>query len=206
MTDTKKLLELRKRLKRRKPVFIRQDAHKHKRLKKKWRNPRGLHSKMRLKLRGHRKSVSPGYKSPKDVKDYDISGIKTRLVSSAKELLNIGKEDTIIIRGGVGLKKKIEIVRQAQKLSIKIHNIKDPDKFLKENEERLQKQKDEKEKLKQEKQKKLKKREEKAKEKIKEKEEKEKKEEKTPEDLVEKVKKEEEEKKRELDKVLTKKN
>ena len=47
MAETKKLLELRKKIKGKKPNFIRQDAHKHKRLARKWRKPKGIQSKMR---------------------------------------------------------------------------------------------------------------------------------------------------------------
>ena len=49
MNDIQRLLELRKRIKRKKPEFIRQDAHKKKSLESKWRKPKGLHSKMREK-------------------------------------------------------------------------------------------------------------------------------------------------------------
>jgi len=206
MTDTKKLLELRNKIKKKKPLFIRQDAHKHKRLGRKWRKPKGIQSKMRLRRRGYRKSVSVGYRSPENVRYFDKSEFKKCLISSLKDLKTIdGKKQGIIIASYVGLKKKIDIIKEAQKLSIRILNIKDPNQFLKNIEDKLKKQKEEKQKLKQEKQKKLKKREEKAKEKVKEKEEKEKKGKEKSEDLAEKIKKEEEEKKKEKDKVLTKK-
>ena len=62
MMSIKELLELRKQIKNKKPDFIRQDAHKKKKLGKKWRKARGLHSKIRLKLRGRGKFVSNGYR------------------------------------------------------------------------------------------------------------------------------------------------
>lgn len=203
MTETKKLLDLRKKIKGKKPYFIRQDAHKHKRLGKKWRKPKGIQSKMRLKLRGYRKSVSKGYKSPKEIRYCDKLGFEKKLISSIKDLKTIdSKIQGIIIAGNIGLKKRIDIIKEARKQSIKILNIKDPNQFLKDIEEKIKKQKEEKQKLNQEKQKKLKKREEKAKEKSKEEE---KKTEEKPDELAEKIKKEEEEKKKEKDKVLTKK-
>ena len=54
-------------MKKKKPKFIRQDAHKKGRLAKKWRKPKGLQSKMRLCKKGYRKRISKGYKSPKEV-------------------------------------------------------------------------------------------------------------------------------------------
>lgn len=207
MADIKQLLEVRKKIKRRKPFFIRQDAEKFKRIGFTWRKPKGLHSKMRLKYRGFRKSISVGYKSPLAVKHFDKSGLLPKLVASVQELLKINnKSEGIIVSGKVGLRKRLEIIKEAQKLSIKILNIKDPAQFLKVCEDNLKERKEEKQKSDQEKKKKLKIREEKAKEKQKEKKE----QEKTstvekPEDLAEKIQKEEEEKKKEMDKLLTKK-
>ena len=56
--EKKDLLEFRKKIKAKKPNFIRQDAHKKGEIKKKWRRPKGLQSKMRLHKRGYRKSPS----------------------------------------------------------------------------------------------------------------------------------------------------
>ena len=39
------LLKLRKRIKKKKPRFVRQDSHKKPKLKKKWKKPKGLQSK-----------------------------------------------------------------------------------------------------------------------------------------------------------------
>ena len=64
------LLQLRKRIKAKKPNFVRQDSHKQKEVKKKWRKPKGMQSKMRLKKKGYRKSVSIGYGSPKKVNGF----------------------------------------------------------------------------------------------------------------------------------------
>jgi len=64
----KKLLELRKKIKQRKPEFIRQDAHKKAKLKRKWVRPRGIDSKIRLGLKGYGKKPSTGWSSPKGTK------------------------------------------------------------------------------------------------------------------------------------------
>lgn len=183
--------------KKKKPNFIRQDSHKKSRLEKKWRTPRGLHSKIRIGKRGHRKKNQVGYKSPKAVHGLHPKGLKIKLISSPKEIKGIDKEkEGVIIAASVGLKKKIELTKKTVEQGITILNIKDPNFFLKNIEDMLKKRKEEKQKKKQVKEKKVKEKEKKAKKKG-EKEEK--------EELAEKIEKEEKEKeKKEKDKLLTK--
>ena len=50
-------LELRKKIKAKKPNFVSQDTHKRKRIRPRWRKPRGWHSKIRLHKIGYRKMV-----------------------------------------------------------------------------------------------------------------------------------------------------
>ena len=205
MSDTKKLIELRIRMKRRMSYFSRQDAEKFSRITPGWRKPKGLHSKMRLKIKGYRKSISVGYKAPIAVKYLDASGLERVIVFSVHDLSRIdAAKQGIVISGCIGMKKRTAIVQEAQKLSIKILNIKDPLEFLKKTEAHLAARKEVKHKTEQEKKKKLKQREETAKKKEQAKEEHKRAEEK-PEELSEKVQKEEEEQKKEFDKLLTKK-
>ena len=60
----KELLDKRKALKKKKPVFTRQDAHKKKKVGWKWRKPKGSDSKMRVGKKGYKRSVRPGWGSP----------------------------------------------------------------------------------------------------------------------------------------------
>jgi large subunit ribosomal protein L32e len=189
------MLNLRKQIKRRKPCFIRQDAQKIKEIEPKWRKPKGIHSKMRRKLRGHRKSPSPGYGSPKAVRGIDNSGLKPVRVSSTKDLDKIDpKKQGVILSATVGLRKKIEIIKKTIDKKIKILNLKDPARFLKDTEENMKKRKEAKESKEKEKEKKVKEKEKKSAEKKKEK---------LAEKLTDDEKKEKE--KKEKDKLLTKK-
>ena len=79
MKDFKTLLNIRKKIKSKKPFFFRQDAHKNLKLGDKWRKPKGLHSKMRLGFKGYRKSVSIGYGSPKITKNLHKSGLSVKI-------------------------------------------------------------------------------------------------------------------------------
>ncbi len=179
-----------------KPKFLQQDYHKKPGLKKKWKRPKGLHSKMRLKKRGYRRGVSKGYKAAKKERGL-YKGLKVIKIGSPKDLKIIEKEKTgIVISKNIGLKKRLEIVKGIEKEGLKVINL-DIKKFLKEAEELLEKKKEE--------------RGEKAKEKVKKKGEgertaKKKVEEKTLEKKVEKSEEEiKKEKKKEKDKILTKK-
>ncbi len=177
-----------------KPKFSRQDSHKKKRLGEKWRKPKGLQSKMRLHKKGYNVSVKTGYGTDKKTK-YLMKGLQKVTVNNVDELRNIDeKKQGIIISKKVGKRKRIEIIKEAEKNKIKILNIKSPQDYVKQVEERRTKDKEKKESKKKQKEEKKK--------------EKPKKETKSIEEKLEKEMTEEEIKeqaKREKDKVLTKK-
>ena len=85
------LLKLRKKIKRKKPVFLRQDSHKKGRLKGKWRKPKGTDSKIRFGIKGYRRSVKIGWKSPKEVRGKHKSGLAIKLINSINELNKINR-------------------------------------------------------------------------------------------------------------------
>ncbi len=161
------LLLFRSLIKSKKPNFLRQDAHKLKRLEKKWVSPKGEHSRMRKKIKGHRRQPSIGFSSPKLVRGLTSSGYRQVLVSNVKDLLNV--KGAFILSGKLGSKKKLEILKKALDLKLKVLNIKDPASYIAQIESSLKSRKEEKSKKIQEKEKakkeSLKKAEEKAKEK-----------------------------------------
>ena len=190
MTSLKNLLELRKKIKSKKPDFVRQDIHKKAKLKKKWRKPKGLHSKIRQCRKGKRKSVSTGYGSPKIVRGLTKDGLRPVIITS-KNLEKVNKgEEGIIISSKLGNKKRIEILKKAKENGIKVINIKNIDDYIKNIDEKLRLKKEQKKgKEKEEKGKKERKKESKA-------------------DLVTKVSEEEKKEleKKEKDKLLTKRD
>jgi large subunit ribosomal protein L32e len=190
----KELLKIKKTAKPRKPKFIRQDAHKKARLRVCWRKPKGIQSKMRLKKKGYRKSISVGYGAPAEMRGLTKEGLLPVTASNLTELSKIEEGQAAVIPANVGQRKKIEMLKKAQALGIKILNIKNVDEYLKSASEKIRKKKEEKEKV--------------AKEKEKKKEEKKKKaEEKKKEGIAEKLTEEErkEKEKKEREKILTKK-
>jgi len=110
-----------------KPKFLRQETVRYLRLGKKkkslrkWRLPRGKQSKIRL----HRFSYPPmptvGYKSPRKEAG-KIHGLIPKLVHNLRELESLSK-DNIAILAKVGAKKKLELIKKADELKIKILNV-----------------------------------------------------------------------------------
>ncbi len=198
------LLKIRSIRKAKKPTFVRSDSHKKKRVGKKWRRPRGLQSKVRLQKKGYVRKVKIGWGSPKAVKGLNKNGLKEVLVTNIQELPDSpNAQEGIIIKSSTGTRKKVDIIKKAIELNIKILNVKNPGNFLKKVEESILKNKAEKTKQKEEKEKKKKEKEKKAKEK----EEEKKKKEGNTDELSKKVEDEEKKKeeKKDKDKILIKK-
>jgi len=158
------LLEIKKNMKRKAPSFIRSDAHKKKRLGKNWRFPKGHHNKMRLGKAGHPGLVEVGYRMPRAVRGLEISGLKKIMVHNLRELEKLDAKKECAIIAKIGMKKKIEIVKDAVKRKIIIFNVKNPEAFLKGADEAMKKRKEQKQTAEQEKKSKEKKKEEKPKE------------------------------------------
>jgi large subunit ribosomal protein L32e len=128
----KRFLKLRRKIKRKKPIFLRREHHRRKRLEDVWRRPKGLHSKVKKKKSYVSKMPSPSYSSPREVKYLHPSGLREVYVSNIKDLEKVtNKEEQGIRIASVGKKKKIEIVKEAMSRGIKILNVKKPEEFLK---------------------------------------------------------------------------
>ena len=121
--EQSQLLAVRKELKERKPVFIRQDNPKRRKLNDKWRKPKGIHSKIRHHFKGRRKMPSPGYKSPGQVKGLHSTGLEMVRVFLVDAVSKINKSTQgMIIPSVVGKKKKLEILKKAKELNVQVLN------------------------------------------------------------------------------------
>lgn len=128
MTEKKKLLEVRKQIKDKKPEFKQQNFGRKVRVSDRWRKPRGLQSKMRHNFKGYSRTVSSGWRSPVEVRGLDNKGHDAIIVFNILELDKLSKGSAIIIAGTVGNKKRLAIVEKAEKLGFIVTNIK-TDKF-----------------------------------------------------------------------------
>jgi len=139
-------LELKNKMKAKKPNFVRQDTNK-KIFKNKWRKPRGLHNKRRLNKAGHQKNPSVGYGSPKEVKNLHKSGLELILINNIKELQKIKNENqAAVLASTLGKKSKVQILEICLKEKIKVFNVKDIQKYITESKEALEQRKKEKKK------------------------------------------------------------
>lgn len=132
MTETKKpqvkkearsLLKLRKKIKKKKPKFTRQENWRYGKLKKCWRKPKGIDSKLKAGKKSRGKTVRPGYSSPLAVRGLAYTGHKTVRVYNIQSIDKIHTpSEAAIIASGIGAKKRAEIIKHAEKKKIRVLN------------------------------------------------------------------------------------
>ncbi len=122
--EQKRLMEIRKNKKKKKPAFRRVESWRYKRVKDPWRKARGIDSQTRMKEKSGVKSPTVGYRSPKKVRGLHPSGYEEVWVSSINELKGLNnKKHAIKISGNLGTRKRIFLVDYAQNRGFKILNI-----------------------------------------------------------------------------------
>ena len=125
MKEKEEMLKVRKKIKKKKPKFKRQEWFRKRSLGKKWRKPRGLHSKLRQHEKAKGALPRLGYGSPSSVRGLNRDGYREILVRNAKDVEKVNpKEEIAVIARGVGKKKRLEILEKAEKNKIKVGNYK----------------------------------------------------------------------------------
>ncbi len=121
--ETARLLKLRERMKRKRPRFVRQESWRYVRVKENWRRPRGIDSKMRLKVKGWPRCPEVGYRGPRAVRGLHPSGFEEVLVHNVEELQKVDPErQAVRIAHTVGGRKRAEIIAEAERLGITVLN------------------------------------------------------------------------------------
>lgn len=95
--------------------------------KQKYRKGKGGENKMRLKMKGHLRNVSIGFRNEKKTRGL-VKGLEPVLVYNLEQLKKIQKNEIGII-AKMGNKNKIEIADYALKNNIRLSNL-NPKKFL----------------------------------------------------------------------------
>ena len=108
---------------RKKPEFVNPGSKAVKRVKPRWRRPKGKQSKVRIKLKGKPRMPSIGWRAPKNLRGKHPSGFKEVLVYNLSDLEKVNpKEEAIRIGRTVGKKKRKEIIEKAKEMRIKVLN------------------------------------------------------------------------------------
>lgn len=108
---------------RKKPKFTAWGSKYLKRIKPRWRKPRGKDSKLKKHEKAKGKMPSPGYGAPKKTKYLHPSGFKEVIVRNPDDLQKIDKSKHAgRIAHAVGRKKREMILKRAEELGIKILN------------------------------------------------------------------------------------
>ncbi|HEY9245725.1 MAG TPA: 50S ribosomal protein L32e [Candidatus Methanoperedens sp.] len=121
--ETKRLLDIRKKQKSKKPTFKQTDSHKKKKLADYWRRPDGIHNKTRYAVKGKCPLVEAGYGSPGAVRGLHPSGFEEVIVKNLNELeLLKSDRQAARIAHTVGSRKHAMIEKKAAELGLRILN------------------------------------------------------------------------------------
>lgn len=138
----KELLELKKKIAKKRSKYVRSDAYKRKRIKLHWRAPRGNQSKIRLKRRGKVSHPGPGVASPKEVRGLTRLGLRPVEVENNKQLEALDPKTEAAVIKRVGQKKRIELLKKATERKITVLNYKKPEEAIKQAEEKMKKKRE----------------------------------------------------------------
>jgi large subunit ribosomal protein L32e len=105
------------------PQAVREESWRYKRVKARWRKPKGIDSKMRKKKAGRHPLPNIGRRTPRNLRNRHPLGLYEVLVNRVEDLKSINPQTHLArIAGGVGSRKRADIVEEAKKLNIKILN------------------------------------------------------------------------------------
>jgi large subunit ribosomal protein L32e len=124
MTQEKRLMELRKKINKKRPSFRRVESWRYKRVKDSWRKARGIDSKTRKKKKLGVKSPTMGYRGPKKVRGLHPSGYIEVRITTSEDLTKLNKNKHVVkISGKLGTRKRIALTDDCQRRGFKILNL-----------------------------------------------------------------------------------
>jgi len=122
--EQKRLMELRKKINKKRPSFRRVESWRYVRVKDSWRKARGIDSRTRIKSKSGVKSPSPGYRGPKKIRGLHPSGYEEVRVETLDDLKSLNnKKHAIKISTQLGVKKRLGLIEYAQNRGFKVLNI-----------------------------------------------------------------------------------
>ena len=119
----KRLMDLKLDMARKQPAFLRQEWFRYSRLGKKWRKPRGLHSKMRKNMKYRPPMARVGYGKPAAVRGRHPSGFEEIIVHNVRDVEDINPaKEAVRIASAVGYRKRKDILILADEKNIRVLN------------------------------------------------------------------------------------
>lgn len=117
------LVATREKEKKKKPKFRRQESWRYRRLKERWRRPRGLDNKVRRKVKGWPSAPNSGYRGPRPSRGLHPSGLKEVRVFNVDDLDEVDPNlEAVRIAHTVGGRKRIEIITRAKEMGVRVLN------------------------------------------------------------------------------------
>ncbi len=123
MTDKKELLQKRAEMLKKKPRFIKKDVHRKAKLKIRWRKPKGLQNKQRIKGKSHMANPDSGYRSPAEIRGVHKSGLIPVVISNILDLEKVSKSEGVIISSKLGDKKRLLIIEKIKSAGLRVLNL-----------------------------------------------------------------------------------
>ena len=121
--ESQKALSKRNAANRKRPAFKRQNWFRYKRLGQKWRKPRGMHSKMRMRRKYRPPVASISYRGPAAARGLHPSGFAEVVVHRPADLEAIDPQrEAARIAATVGDRKREVIETRAAELKIRVLN------------------------------------------------------------------------------------
>lgn len=121
--DERRLLRVREIKKRKNPHFRAHESWRYKRVKSRWRRPRGIDNFQRIGIAGVPPKVHIGYRTPRAVRGRHPSGLEEVIVNNERDLLLLDPlKQAARIGGSVGRRKKTGIIEQADIIGIRVLN------------------------------------------------------------------------------------
>ena len=116
-------VRLRRLVKANKPKFQGQEVWRYKRIRDRWRRPRGVDSKMRMDAKGWPRMVNVGYGGPRTARHLHPSGYTEIIVRNLGQIDGLDPTmQAIRIARNVGGKKRREIITRAKEKKLHVLN------------------------------------------------------------------------------------
>ena len=120
----KRLMEVRKNIKKKRPSFRRVESWHYVRVKDPWRKARGIDSRTRIKSKSGVKSPGKGYRGPKKVRGIHPSGYEEVRVETIKDVENLNnRKHALKISSKLGAKKRMVLIDYSKRKGFKILNL-----------------------------------------------------------------------------------